>query len=506
MTNRQADSRTTDAELPNCAVVYEALMDFADKMDAQPCLEDSWTVVRIVGEFSAGKSRFLRELLGETLPDALGPTSALGPETRLLLEVTYGEEPELSLVERPGDEDSATVIKKLTSFPSRDIIDRHGWEPGKHRLRLHVPEPRLILPQGDGTREDEAPVRYCLVDTPGWNSMEDQDDVVNEAACSSGYHLGIIFVTRASRVDGRIFETLLETLADESFVRDRAAVVVVVTECPASEAASLESRVRKRVAKAAEEVGGEFHPQVLTIDFEQTSPEELRIFREAVWTHLQPDNKPSGTWASSGSWEQRVDGWCGDMDLRPYLLAAMHRVLALRSVLEKARIEGEYIQHMNKYRLANLSQAEINAKLSESWLRQVQVRSFDSLLEMMISPLPVVDEHPVARWHTAWFVPKVEAVNVAFTDFAARLQKSLASIATADHFDNDLLRDQLDQSYNAATEIFHSSFTCLVEVAADLLERSLDNAIPQHQLYATLFKLSIIQARYEDYCLEYSGQ
>ena len=84
---------------------------------------DSVLTTRVVGEFSAGKSRLLRELLQPCTPSHLLPISSREVQTCLLLEVTYNPEPELSLIEKTSDTDigsnSQRTLLKWTPTPGQ---------------------------------------------------------------------------------------------------------------------------------------------------------------------------------------------------------------------------------------------------------------------------------------------------------------------------------------------------------------------------------------------------
>ena len=116
----------------------------------QLTLDDATVSVRIVGEFSSGKTRLVREILGEAIPPALQPLSSLETQTLLPLEVTYGEEPRLELIRRREDGDTAEVVSVLDRFPDRQELLAQVGDPEEFRLRLQVAEPRLTLAEGDG--------------------------------------------------------------------------------------------------------------------------------------------------------------------------------------------------------------------------------------------------------------------------------------------------------------------------------------------------------------------
>jgi hypothetical protein len=227
-------------------ITVAALQSFAKKMEKETQLKDGCLTARIVGEFSAGKTRLLKELLNEVIPADLFPVSSIERQTKLQLEMTYGEQAELTVIEREADYSEAKVIKKLSKFPHREDKDCQDYQPEKHRLRLSVPEPRFILPEGDGYSEEKVPMRLFLIDTPGWNSGEDDIAESDASDIMAGHHnLGLVYVTDASRLDGKTNQQrltdFLEVLQDADFLSE-AHLVFVVTHCPPQEQVKLRKR------------------------------------------------------------------------------------------------------------------------------------------------------------------------------------------------------------------------------------------------------------------------
>ena len=237
------------SQFPRSQTVHQALQAFADQMARSTAPSDGVLTARVIGEFSAGKTRLLRELLGELIPPALFPVSSLERQTRLQLEITHGEVPALTLIKREHDCHPAVVLKTLTQFPERDALA--DYNPLQHRLRLTLPEPRLILPSGDGFSDDASPKRLFLIDTPGWNSGDDvlaEDDATQIMA---GYHnLALVYVTDATRLQSeknaeRLLE-FLEALAGADFLKDPT-LLFIVTHCPAKDADRMANLARKPI-------------------------------------------------------------------------------------------------------------------------------------------------------------------------------------------------------------------------------------------------------------------
>ena len=153
-------------------IVTESLFDFSEKMgNAQTEIADGVLTARVVGEYSAGKTRVIREILANQIPQQYSPISSLEAQTRLQLEISYGQNNQLFLIEKSEDLDDAVIVEELTQFPSRAEVSQYN--PDDYRLRLLINESRFILAKGDGYSDDNQPKKLFLIDTPGWNSGED---------------------------------------------------------------------------------------------------------------------------------------------------------------------------------------------------------------------------------------------------------------------------------------------------------------------------------------------
>ena len=232
-------------------VIVDAIEKFALKMEQSTQLEDGVLTARVVGEFSAGKTRLLKELLAEKIPEELFPISSIERQTKLQLEISYGEQAELTLIEREHDYSKATVVKKLAHFPLREDIDSNRYSPKKHRLQLSIPEPRFILPTGDGYSDKKVPMRLFLIDTPGWNSGEDDIAEREAGQILTGYHnLGLVYVSDAKRLDGKTnqehLSDFLEVLQGANFL-GKAHLVFVVTHCPVADQSRFQQRTEQYV-------------------------------------------------------------------------------------------------------------------------------------------------------------------------------------------------------------------------------------------------------------------
>lgn len=113
-------ARRTPEEPTATATLYRALRALAERLSRPAAPPDGLLSARVIGEFSAGKTRLLRELLGEVIPPALFPVSSLERQTRLPLEITYGEN------------DADRLVVEFAANPA------HELQTGVFRFHDHV--------------------------------------------------------------------------------------------------------------------------------------------------------------------------------------------------------------------------------------------------------------------------------------------------------------------------------------------------------------------------------
>ena len=142
--------------------VQLAIQAFNDKMAEK--IVDEMAVIHIIGAFSAGKSRLVRELLRpHKTAHSLLPISSKERQTALPLEITYADTPHLFRIA-----DTNTTETELFAFPSRE--EQQHFDASKHYLRLELPEPALLLGNVSLCSAEEGIKRAVLKDMPGWNS------------------------------------------------------------------------------------------------------------------------------------------------------------------------------------------------------------------------------------------------------------------------------------------------------------------------------------------------
>ena len=105
-----------DMDFVKTQLVVQSIYHFAQQLDqVTPKIEDGVLTIRVVGEFSAGKTRVIREILKDKIPEPFLPISSQEAQTKLQLEISYGEQDQLFLIEKP--EDIRTFIKSKMFVP-----------------------------------------------------------------------------------------------------------------------------------------------------------------------------------------------------------------------------------------------------------------------------------------------------------------------------------------------------------------------------------------------------
>lgn len=202
-----------------------ALEQIEESLQSAVQIEDSKVVIRIVGEFSSGKSRLLTEWLGEVLPAALRPISSQDRQTLLPLEVCFGPRPTLTLRSAFGDRTYA----ELARFPGREEV---AALLAKNRLRERDAVLRLEVPENNLLFGDDPGKRYFLVDTPGWNS--DDEDRSEEYTKPSIDQPILLYVASADHLESQASLNHLIEIADEldsmASAFDAREVIIYVTK------------------------------------------------------------------------------------------------------------------------------------------------------------------------------------------------------------------------------------------------------------------------------------
>jgi hypothetical protein len=480
---------------------YLALKAFASHMTKVHQVSDGLLTARVIGEFSAGKTRFLRELLGDSIPPALYPVSSLERQTRLPLEITYGQEPELTLVQRANDYDineKTLTLQTLTEFPDREATMAH--DPLRHRLRLALPEARLILQNGDGYSDDKSAKRLFLIDMPGWNSGDDLLAEGDASQIMAGFHnLALVYVVSAVRLDGlknsERLNNFLQAFAEADFVGDPH-LIVIMTHCPAGEAVALQEKVNKQVNAMWAELG-ESSPlsmDLFSIDFEEVSADELTAFRGSFWNSLLSPLRQHANLSAPHPWVHSLRNWPPHWMLERPVAQSQALLMQARSILKAACQEGSYLAGMNMTKLSGLNATAIQERLENTWTRQMRDTAAASNQSLHLAVPKVDEKHPLADWWNGYWVPNLQNPLRSVDDFMNAVPVALKQISSNTPNLQDCLSRQLSTPYSQAMQMMNNSFTQI----ADTLT-SLPNETPPEQFLATLLQLGLIQMRYQDH-------
>ena len=428
------------------------------------------------------------------------PISSLEPQTRLQLEITYGDAPALTLIEREKDFHSARHVRQLNEFPDRQQLA--GFDPMHYRLRLVVNEPRLILHEGDGYSADKTPKRLFLIDTPGWSSGDDELAEQEASALMTGHHnLALVYVSQAGRLDGVVnaehLRDFMSALADAEFF-DQAKLLLVITRCPPAEARRMQQLAHKLVHRLWAELGrdeSELSLDLFCVDFHSMAAEALQQFRDGFWLKLlEPLKQP--VQHDGHPWVAALRRWPDDWDLCPGLRISARLLDRARTLLRQARQDDEFVAGMNMYRLTGLDTAALRKKVATAWLRQLGCDQSE-LGAWSVPALP--DDHPLSDWWSGYWQQQLGQMLAPVRDFFDSALQAIDCLTPDIQDLKDYLLAELDRPHARALSVLDSSFGCLIETTQDLL----DEPAPEKRL-ATLFTLSLLQARYEDYYAQHS--
>ncbi|WP_306393752.1 hypothetical protein [Telluria beijingensis] len=476
------------------ARIDAGLRQFAARLERDTALQDGALTIRIFGEFSAGKTRLLGELLGDLAPPALAPISSREVQTRLQLEVSHGPTARLTVVERACDVVQGREVACLERFPTRAEIDAAGYDPLRHRLRLCVPLPQLVV-EYDGYHDAGVPRRLFVIDMPGWNSGEDAeapDIVLSDDPC-----LALVYVTSASRLDsgGNLvrLRAFLKTVRRDAAFLDGNRLAVVITHCDAADAARLRERARAMVERAWSEEGGDVSWLGLTVlaaEFNAMAPGQLVEFRERFWEAVLARRPEPATPAHP--WSAAIARWDGEDDIRPRLALTGQMLEALRKLATRARQDGRFLRSMNMHRLAGASDEQMRLELHRAWRRQTGLDDLQRAAEAL-DALRLDAAHPLADWwREVWFDQAQLLFGVARA-FVTQAERALDSVDVGTPDLEAHLVQRLAKPHAKLEAALGSSFARLVDVAGGLAR--LDGG----QAVATLLALSTLQGRYEQH-------
>ena len=475
---------------------------------------DSVLTTRVVGEFSAGKSRLLRELLQPCTPSHLLPISSREVQTCLLLEVTYNPEPELSLIEKTSDTDigsnSQRTLRTLDNFPERDAIA--DLDPLHYRLRLGVPLPELHLPNGDRYQEGDQPKRMFLIDTPGWNSgMDDMAERPADELLTGFMNLALVYVCSAMRVDHAYSRNRLKDFlraCTEADFLGNVRLQVIITHCPQAEVQRTQDRMRQAIQNLWHELGEKsdtLEMQVLGIDFEEDSPDQPKLqrldkFRRLFWDFLLiPLQQPMQT----ASCTPRIPAYDFAAAMRQCQELLEH---AHQSVIQARPARG-FACGLTATHFMGLSASEARERMHLRW----QSESGTSLVTLKAVcqpdlPSPPID-HPLHEWWQQHALSQVRSDLAQVAEFVQYLETALTQFEPALSGNLSVwFEEQLQPLHNATCRALNPEYNHTIQwftyAQSYLGENTLLPNTTAMQRLECLMALSLIQARYVD---AYSG-
>lgn len=474
--------------------VRETVENLGKEFSRAPELGDAGMAIRIIGEFSAGKTRLVRELIRDLAPAALLPVSSREVQTRLPLEVTYGETPALHLVRRAWDTEAAQALRELPAFPERgDLADE---DPRDTRLRLAVPEPRLTLAEGDGLYEDDTrPMRLFLIDMPGWNSEDDASGADGLELSEDWENLALVYVSHVTRLDSalnqRRLELFLRALNDGTLLRarDRLPLFFLITACPAEERATVEKTLAKRL-RAQLGDDDKFPVKIAAVDFNAMPAEELTRFRGAFWNHVLLES-PSPA-LEQNSVGRRIENWPEACALRPYFARCSDFIARFDALYSRACATDSYMGGRHMRFFAGLDAPGMAGRARALWYKQLEEpRGLEAIADLALPELPA--DHPLAPWLEVYWYPRLRGFHERMLAFFTRVDQTLG-LLTPDIDDLEAwLAERLDGSRRAAGEAMPRSFRRMCDSIAGLPED-----MPEMRRMATVLTLSLIEARYDD--------
>lgn len=482
------------------ARIDAGMRSFAERMESIPRLDDSVLTTRIVGEFSAGKTRLLRELLGDAVPEALAPISSRDAQTRLPLEVSYGPAPYLAVVERMSDGDQGKELVRLDKFPAREEIDGLGYNAGAHRIRLCAPLEHMVLREGDGYEEHSQPSRMFLIDMPGWNSEDDAiAHEIAEVVREADFSLALVYVTNALRLDSsenrRHLRAFLVALGEAQRLAEQPMLSMIITHCGPVDADRMSPRANELVRTIWEEINNGPKPIALNIqcvDFNDMNQTQRAAFRQCFWQFLLAPlaQESDAIEADSHPWSARIRGWPLEYDIRPRLTATRSLLDGLRQVAEGICKNGQFSIGLNMHQLTSFSQEEIQQRLRKKWAGKIHPEAL-TRAQTLLESLPLQADHPLFNWWNDVWCEQARSMMVAMRTFCGHADAALAGINSETPHLQIHLQRALTVPHAELKGVLSSSFARLADETATL------DAQPLDQIISTLFVLTAMQGQYE---------
>lgn len=482
------------------ALVEKIISEFTDKISQKMTIDDGVTSIRIIGEFSAGKTRLVKELLHDYLPGDLLPISSLERQTYLPLEITFGSENRLTLVKKEDDASPAETVRTFSVFPDRDALKSLKLEPKNYRLRLEVPEQRLIIQNEGYYDDDRQPRRIFLIDMPGWGSQETDIENKPESDLMHGeWNRALVYVCNVTRLDSAEnrsnLKIFLEACADATPAGDTLGLVYLVSHCQSSEQNKVRKRETERIERLLEESGlnkDDYRISVLCVDFGEMSAQEKTDFRNVFWDAVECTQTETSADASF-TWASVINNWPGKWDIRPMFKKIQEAFLQTEKLVSGFKKNDRFLADMNMTRLAGTNAAERREKLLRAWHQQLGIR--DSASSFCPSDINLEYDHPLYRWWTDYFLKEVKICLEPVENLFETMKKVLSEVpADTENLENYISLN-ISNRYNQTSREWDNSFVILCQCAAKLYEKqeSLSKTV------ATVLALSVLDSKYRDY-------
>lgn len=424
MTSKSAQSEEIESAL------RDVEQRFQEETNPKANLNESPITIPVVGEFSAGKSRLLDEMLQGLAPDDLLPVSSPRKETLLPLEVTYGGEPNLGIVSRPTDSE-ANLVQPLSSFPTRGQLEGSDLNLDECRLRLSVPAEELLWDEVP-VPGFEGPARVYLLDTPGWNS--------GEAPSVSEIYNGedvpaIIWVSRHSRLDDRQAREELSDLVsgvDNFWPRTETGALYIfpfVTrwESSANAREHLNDTVEHLKKCTRDCLLDVVIGEPLVAEFEDISQESLENLQTSFWNNIGSLRHESQSLRDSGSSQNVVDyveKWELFSKLQK-IQSTLTKVAKIQNLFDEKKLFpnkslGQLKHHFDRNRDVTTLRARLESRLNGT---------FNEFYDLEDLP-QLSSKHALSPWWNRAFLPTTRTAVKSTTSLLKKIDTLLDEISS----------------------------------------------------------------------------
>jgi len=371
--------------------------------------ESEWCA-RIVGVLSAGKSRLLAEILRNDVPDALLPVCSPEAQTILPLEVTYGPDVRLSLME--GSDGTTEERLVLDRFPTRRQLEALPFQIDQCRLRLEVPLRSLLLEE-DPDYDGDGPVRIKVLDTRGWDEVGGDADEDEIKTHDNDFATILVCPYRdlEKRYVNELFRrALVGGIADTLCSSPK--LLVYVTNCPPRD----HSEAKQRVDQILDDVMGrnedvrdrlsEDGPwrEAVTIealDLNQLQDPQREALQRRFWDSVFPNWDAWKALEPRVDWEEEARKWGAQEALE----ALFREARKSRSFLAAIKDEKGVATGLKKPR-RNHSDAQQRCKrIREEWDRKIRTRMTSHYRKTWrMKPTDDSEDayHPLVNWREEW--------------------------------------------------------------------------------------------------------